>query len=384
VTTVDWVIVAFALLLGFYGYGQGFIVGALSLAGFALGAVLGTRLGPALVPGGSHSPYAPLFGLLGALLAGGILATGFEGLGARVRRGVRLPGLGVVDGVLGAGLTAAVALGIAWIAGAVLAQAPGARKVRRDIQRSFVLRQLNTILPPSGPLLHALARFDPLPTIAGPGPGVGPPQPAVARAPAVRRAAGSVVRVLGTACGLGVEGSGGVGGSGLVVTNAHVVAGEEDTTVQLRGVGPRLAAHAVAFDPRNDIAVLRVAALAAPALPIVPSPSAGTSAAILGFPGNGPFDVRAGRIGAARTVLTEDAYGQGPVRRTVTPLRGLVRSGNSGGPLVDTRGRAVGTVFAATTGGGPHAGFAVPTSVATRALRAAAGGRTVGTGPCAQ
>ncbi len=382
-TTIDWVIVAFALLLAFYGYGQGFIVGALSLAGFALGAVLGTRLGPALVPGGSHSPYAPLFGLLGALLAGGVLATGFEGFGARVRRGVRLPGLGVVDGVLGAALTAAVALGIAWIAGAVLAQAPGARTVRGDIQRSLVLRQLNTLLPPSGPILHALARFDPLPTIAGPAPGVGAPQPAVARAPAVRRAAGSVVRVLGTACGLGVEGSGWVGGSGLVVTNAHVVAGEEDTTVQVRGVGPRLAAHAVAFDSRNDLAVLRVAALPAPALTIATSPPAGTSAAILGFPGNGPFDVRPGRIGAPRTVVTEDAYGQGPVRRAVTPLRGLVRSGNSGGPLVDARGRVVSTVFAATTSRGPHAGFAVPNSVATRVLSAAASGRTVSTGPCA-
>jgi len=384
VSTIDWVIVAFALLLAFYGYGQGFIVGALSLAGFALGAVLGTRIGPALVPGGSHSPYAPLFGLLGALLAGGILATGFEGVAARLRRGLRLPGLGVVDGVLGAALTAVVALGIAWIAGAVLAQAPGARSLRRDIQRSVVLRELNTVLPPSGPILNALARFDPLPTISGPAPGVGAPQPAVARAPGVRRAARSVVRVLGTACGLGVEGSGWVAGRGLVVTNAHVVAGESDTTVQVRGVGPRLPARAVAFDPRNDVAVLRVTGLSAPPLALVAQPAAGTSAAILGFPGNGSFDVRPGRIGAARTVVSQDAYGQGPVRRSVTPLRGLVRSGNSGGPLVDARGRVVGTVFAATIGRGPRAGFAVPNPVAARALRSAARGRSIPAGPCAE
>ena len=157
------------MLLAFYGSLQGFIVGVLSLVGFAIGAVLGTRLGPALLPDGSSSPYAPLFGLAGALLAGGVLAGGFEGIGSRVRRGLRIPGFGVVDGLLGALLTACVALGIVWIGGAVALQIPGASGLRAEVRDSAILRRLNDALPPSGPILNALARFDPLPSLRGPG-----------------------------------------------------------------------------------------------------------------------------------------------------------------------------------------------------------------------
>jgi len=119
-----------------------------------------------------------------------------------------------------------VALGIAWVAGAVALQTPGAGGLRRDVQRSLVLRRLNELLPPSGAVLHALARIDPLPSVSGPPVAVAPPPPGIARDRAIRRAAASTVRVLGTACGLGVEGSGWVVGPDLVVTNAHVVAGE--------------------------------------------------------------------------------------------------------------------------------------------------------------
>src|ERR1700722_11851692 len=105
-TTIDWVIVAFTALLAIYGYLQGFVVGAMSLLGFAVGAFIGTRVAPLLLSQGSRSPYAPLFGLVGALLAGGVLASGFEVLGARVRGALRLPGLRTVDGLLGAVLTA--------------------------------------------------------------------------------------------------------------------------------------------------------------------------------------------------------------------------------------------------------------------------------------
>ncbi len=380
--TLDWVIAGFVALFALAGSRRGFIVGALALAGFVAGAALGARCGPLLLADGSHSPYAPLFALAGALLLGGLLASGLETVGMRLRRGLRLPGLGALDGLLGAVLSATIALGLAWLAGAVVLQTPALRELRHDVQRSFVLRQLNVVLPPSGPLLNALARFDPLPSVPGPGAGVPPPSPAVLRAPGVRDARPSVVRVLGTACGLGIEGSGWVAAPGIVVTNAHVVAGESDTVVELAGATPDRAASLVHFDVHDDVAILRVAGLGAPALTLAPDPVSGTPGAILGFPLDGPFDAVAGRIGATRAVLTEDAYGRGPVTRVLTTLRGHVRSGNSGGPLVDARGRVLATVFAATTRG-PQGGFGVPNAIVRDAVAAGHNGAPVSSGPCA-
>lgn len=379
-TSLDWIIVAATVLFAISGFYRGFIVGALSLAGFVGGALAGTRLASGLLPAGDMSPYAPAFGLFGAVVAGGILASGLEGLGLRLRRAVRLAPLGLLDGLLGAALSACVALGIAWILGAVVLQAPGVGSLRADIQRSVILQRLNAALPPSGGLLHALARFDPLPALAGPQPGVTAPPSGIARDPVVRRAAGSVVRVLGSACGLGIEGSGWVIAPGVVVTNAHVVAGEEDTVVQVGGRQPGLAAQAIYFDPTNDVAVLRVGGLDRPALPLAVDPPSGRAAAILGYPLDGPFDVEPGRIGETQTVLTQDAYGRGPVSRLLTPLRGLVRPGNSGGPMVDVRGRVVTTVFAATTGGGQHGGYGVANATVAHDVGLARG--PVSTGGC--
>lgn len=384
-TAIDWVIVAFCVLLSFYGYLQGFIVGVLSLFGFAIGAFIGTRIGPLLLPAGSHSQYAPLFGLLGALLAGGVLASGFEGVGLRARARLRLPGLRTVDGLLGAALTACVGLGIAWIVGAVAIDSTSSASLKTKLERSQILRSLDELLPPSGPILNALARFDPLPSIHGPVANVPRPTPAILRSPAVRTAAPSVVRIVGTACGLGIEGSGWVAAPGVVVTNAHVVAGEGDTRVQVGGNGLGLPAQAIDFDPHNDIAILRVPGLAARPLVLSSTASSGTSAAILGYPQDGPFDAEPGRIGQTLQISTEDAYGNGPVTRTVTQFLGRVRPGNSGGPLVDSSGRVVATVFAALSGApGSGAGLAVPDALVRQQLHAAqARGTAVSTGGCA-
>ena len=262
-------------------------------------------------------------------------------------------------------------------------QTPGARELREPIQQSTILRALNERLPPSGPILQALARFDPFPRIDGPRPDVAPPNSKLARDPQVREAGASVVRVLGTACGLGVQGSGWIAGDGVVVTNAHVVAGQDDTTVQLRGEGARIDAEAIWFDARNDLAVLRAAGLSgAPALRLNEGAKKGASAAILGFPENGPYDVQPGRLGQTATVVTQDAYGRGPVRRSITSLRGPVRSGNSGGPMVDGRGRVVTTIFAATVADGGQHGFGVPDSIVRHALGRA--DEPVDTGPCSR
>lgn len=384
-TTIDWLIVAFCALLALYGYLQGFIVGALSLFGFALGAFVGTRIGPLVLSGGSHSQYAPLFGLLGALLAGGVLATGLEGLGLRARRRLRIPGLETVDGLLGGLLTACVGLGIAWIVGAVVVQSTNSPSLRQQVQQSVILRDLNNLLPPSGPILNALARFDPLPALHGPTPTVAPPSRGIVATAGVRSAGASVVRVVGTACGLGIEGSGWVAAPGIVVTNAHVVAGESDTRVEVGGSAPGLPAVALAFDPHNDIAVLRVPGLSARTLTVASASTAGTSGAILGYPEDGPFNAQPARIGQTRDVETENAYGQGPVLRSVTELRGLVRPGNSGGPVISSSGHVLATVFAAIASpGARQGGFAVPNALVQAQLRVAESRRgTVGTGSCA-
>jgi S1-C subfamily serine protease len=375
VTGIDWVIIGAVILLALFGWAQGFVAGALALLGFAAGAWLGTRLAPLVIE--DDSAWAPAFALVGALVAGGIFAAGFEGLGSRLRARFSSPAFTAVDGALGALLTACLGLLLAWVLGAIALHADP--DVRRDVQRSAILRQLNAVLPPTGGLLNTLAALDPFPEIDGPEARVPPPRGSIARDPEVVAAGRSVVKVLGTACGLGVEGSGWVAAPGVVVTNAHVVAGQEDTRVLVAGEEPGLAAQAIAFDPRNDLAVLQVAGLDARPLPIALDPQTGTSAAILGFPLNGPYDVRPGRLGQTREVVTQDAYGQGPVRRSIASLRGVVRSGNSGGPMVDGRGQVVTTIFAATTSG-PRGGYGVPNAVVREALAGASG--PVSTGAC--
>jgi S1-C subfamily serine protease len=377
VTGIDWVILGAVLLLALFGWAQGFIAGVLALVGFAAGAWLGTRIAPVVLEGGRESQWAPAFALVGAIVAGGVLAASFEGVGARVRARFSSPAFAAVDGALGAVLTACVGLLVAWVLGAVALRA--GPDIRRDVQRSAILRQLNAVLPPTGPLLNTLRGLDPFPRIDGPEARVPAPQQGIARDPQVAAARDSVVKILGTACGVGVEGSGWVASDGVVVTNAHVVAGQQDTRVLPEGQEPGLDAQAIAFDSRNDLAVLRVPGLDAEPLEIARDPESGTSAAILGFPLNGPYDVRAGRLGQTREVVSQDAYGRGPVRRTIVSLRGAVRSGNSGGPMVDGAGRVVTTIFAATTSG-PRGGYGVPNAIVREALAGASG--PVSTGPC--
>ncbi len=378
-TVLDFGIVAFTLALALWGYRQGLIVGTLTLIGFALGAFAGSRIGPLVLNQGAESPYAPLCAALGALVGGALVAVILEsmalGLRSRLIRGTGA--LHLADGAGGAALVASVALGVVWVFGAVALNAPGTAQLRADVQRSLILRSLNEVLPPSGAILHALDRVDPAPSIVGPASPVATPDPRIVADPDVVRAGGSVVRVLGTACGLGVEGSGWVAGPGLVVTNAHVVAGEDDTTVTIQD-GTSLNATPVYYDPENDLALLHVDA-ELPALPLAPDTASGTSGAVLGYPENGPYAEAPARLGETRDAISEDSYGQGPIRRPITSLRGSVRSGNSGGPLVDSRGRVLGTVFAATTTGVPG-GFAVPDEVVESALKEPAS--PVGTGPC--
>jgi S1-C subfamily serine protease len=379
VTGLDWLILAFVIAMGFWGYQQGLLVGALSLAGLALGAFAGSRIGPALLPDGSESPYAPATALAAAVLVGGIVAVSLEGVAQALRvRVLRRGGAVVVDAAGGALLLAALGLALAWLFGAVALNAPGAKDLRQAVQRSSILRALNDTFPPSGGLLNILNRVDPRVAIDGPSPGVGPPDSRLAQDPEVAAGEESVVKVLGTACGLGVEGSGWVAAPGLVVTNAHVVAGEEDTTVTPSG-GSALDATPVHFDPTNDLALLRVGSLDSPALRLVREPASGTAGAVLGYPENGSFTISPARLGATGTVISQDAYGRGPIPRQMTALRGEIISGNSGGPMVDEAGNVLTTIFAATTEG-TLSGYGVPNPIVEEALADSSG--EADTGPC--
>jgi S1-C subfamily serine protease len=379
VTVLDWAIVAFTLALGLWGYRQGLIVGALTLLGFGIGAFAGSRLAPLILSQGSESPYAPLCAALGALLGGALAAVAVESfaLGLRAKI-IRRPTLHRVDGAGGAALIAAVALGLAWVFGAVALHAPATERLRADVQGSLILRSLNEVLPPSGPVLSALDRVDPAPAVSGPATPVTPPSEVIASDPDVLRAGDSVVRVLSTACGLGIEGSGWAVEPGLIVTNAHVIAGTEDTTVTTPA-GVELDATPVFYDPSEDLALLRVGA-DIPTLSISSQRPEGADAAVLGYPENGPYTLTPARVGDTQATISQDSYGNGPVDRTITALGGEVRSGNSGGPLVDDHGKVVGTVFAATTRG-PAGGFAIPAELVEEALERTAA--AVDTGPCA-
>jgi S1-C subfamily serine protease len=171
-----------------------------------------------------------------------------------------------------------------------------------------------------------------------------------------------------------------VAGPGIVVTNAHVVAGEDDTKVTTRS-GSSFDADAVHYDPRNDLAILRVPGLDSPALRIAPPVSGGAPGAVLGYPEDGPFKVSPARVGTTGRVISQDSYGRGPIEREMTPFRGQVRSGNSGGPIVDDAGQVLTTVFASAQGRGPAGGLGVPDAIVAAAL----GGRLhpTSTGPCA-
>ena len=362
-TRLDWIVLGFALLTGLLGARRGFLATALSAAGILVGALLGARLAPHLLSDGSTSPYTPLVALLGA----GAFAVLFEAVGAtlggRLRGALTLRPLQGADSLAGFVLGAAMGLVLVWVVGAVALQLPGQTRLRQEAQRSEVLEQLNEIAPPSR-ALRALARVDPFPSIVGPLAPVEPPSADVLRTPGTKAAAPSVVRVLGTACGLAISGSGWVAAPGLVVTNAHVVAGQDDTTVEASGSG-RLDADAVAFDTDNDVAVLRVRGLRARPLRLV-EPDSGDSVAILGYPENGPFRASPGRIGPTVTVLTEDALGRRRIARRITSFRGRVRKGNSGGPAVNARGEVETTVFA--TRRGAEGGFGVPTDFVRKAI----------------
>ena len=376
-TRLDWIALGVVALAGFAGLRKGLLAGALAITGIVAGAVIGARIAQAVLSGGAHSAYAPLVGLAGAVIGAATLEALGSMAGSFFRSGLHFPPLRAIDSAGGLVLGAAAGLALVWVIGAAALLLPGQRSLQQDAQRSEILRRLNEIVPPSR-LLNVLARVDPFPSIAGPPIPTAPPSGAGLDTHSVHVATASVVRILGTACGLGISGSGWVASPGLVVTAAHVVAGERNTIVIAPGSAEHFAAEVVAFDPHNDVAVLRVPGLPARALPLA-EPSSGTVVAIVGYPLNGPLDIEAGRIGRTEHVLTDDAYGHGPVDRKITSLAGIIRHGNSGGPAIDAEGNVQTTVFATKIDS--PGGYGIPADVVRKDLAAVNG--PVSTGACA-
>ncbi|MCW2923059.1 MAG: MarP family serine protease [Thermoleophilia bacterium] len=387
--TLDLLILVVVLALAALGYAQGFIVGAASLFGLVLGGVVGTRVTSTLVERASNDPaasaWAPIIGLAVGVLITIIGAMAMQDLGAAARRRVDADDHAAVDHLLGAALLAVVGLLLAWFAAASTIGVPQARALRPQIVTSSIIQRLNSVLPDAGPIVGVLASYDPFPTFDGGRIEIDAPDPQLPRDPEVADASRSVVRVVGTACGYRITGTGWVAAAGFVITNAHVVAGQADTAVQLRGQGKLIDADVVAFDDVNDLAVLRVSGLDLTPLRAVPRVAKGEAGVVLGYPENRGFQATAARFSDERRVRGQDIYGDGDAERRVTSFRGLVRHGNSGGPLVDGNGRVLSTVFASTVGEKVKGGYGIPNDLAAQALeraRRVPADFAVRTGPC--
>jgi len=376
---VDWIAIVIVVAAALGGFRRGLVLSAFSLVGLAAGAYVGSRVAPHLLHGGASSKWTPVAGLVGAVLGATLLQVAALLAGSFVRGGMRVTPLRLLDSAGGLLLGAAVGLAIVWVGASVALLSPVQTGLRREVQRSAIVKRLNDALPPRT-LLNLLSRIDPFPSIIGPKAPSLPPSKGVLRDPSIQTAATRVVKVLGTACGAGVEGSGWFAGRDLVVTAAHVVAGEQDTEVRIPGdVLSARPAEVVTLDVHNDIAVLRVVGAAEKPLRLV-EPRSGAAVAIIGYPLDGGLRATPGRIGDTRAVLTQDALGHGPVARTITAVAGRVEHGDSGGPAVNRNGAVESTIFAARLGS--SSGYGVPASIVRRDLARAAR-HAVSTGSCA-
>jgi uncharacterized membrane protein required for colicin V production len=379
VDVADWIAIAIVVVSAVGGMRRGLVLSAFSLIGLAAGAYIGSRIAPHVLHGGSGSRWTPVAGLIGAVVGAMLLQFGALVAGSFIRGGLRLSPLRLVDSAGGLLLGAAIGLAVVWVGASVALLTPGRTSFRREVERSAIVKHLDSALPPRT-LLNLLARIDPFPSIVGPRAPSLPPSRGVLRDPSIRAAATRVVKVLGTACGVGIEGSGWFAAPNLVVTAAHVVAGEgPDTIVRIPGRPFPAPADVVELDVHNDVAVLRVQGVSVKPLPLA-APEPGASVAILGYPLDGAFTATPGRIGRTATVLTQDALGHGPVARTITALAGRVEHGDSGGPGVDRDGRVESSIFAARRGSA--SGYGVPPSIISSDLARAAT-HPVSTGACA-
>ena len=388
-TLVDLVIVIAAVFAISSGYRRGFWLSLAQYAGLVLGVVIGAVLAPVVMDALNLS--GSTIRSLGAVLILIVLGAIGSSVGYWVGEPIRLrllaqPQSGRVDSVAGAIFSALAILSVSWFLGLSLAQVPSPA-LSSAIQRSAVLRALDAIAPrPPGFLARVeaiIAGVNFAPVFSGLEP-VGPsaqPLPSSVDTQGVRNAESETLKIQGFGCGGIVFGSGFPVGPGMVLTNAHVVAGTQGTTVR-NSAGRSLSARVVLFDSQRDVAILYVPRLALAPLPEA-SAGPGTQGAAIGYPGGGAEQVAAAVVNGEVKAQGRDIYGQNEVVRSIWIIRAQVVPGNSGGPLVDLNGNAIGVIFAASTSS-PGQAYAL-TDAEVQPDIDQAQGRTssVPVGPCA-
>lgn len=354
---LDLVLLVTIAVFAVTGYRRGFVIGLLSFVGFFGCALLGLQLAPLVADKVTDTPgrVAVALTIVFALaIAGQTIA--FV-VGARIRDHIRAPGLRAFDGVGGSVFSALAVVLVAWIVAAPLASAP-TPWLASQVRNSALLRTIDKAMPDQVQPLYstfqdAIRSNDFPPIFNGLGPTKAPeirsPDPALASLPVVAQAHRSVVKVAGDApsCSRQITGSGFVYAEHRVMTNAHVVAGVRAPTVE--AMGRQFTAHVVVYDPERDLAVLDVPALNAPVMPFATDAQAGDDAIILGYPLGGPYTAAPARIREKQQINGPDIYQDNTINREVYSVRGEIKPGNSGGPLIDTHGRVYGVIFAAAT-----------------------------------
>ena len=391
--SVDWVdllIIVLMLLAAIQGLRLGAVVQLLTFAGFWLGLLLGTLVWVHALAFIHHANERAGITVVAVLFTAGALAVLGRVVGSYSNTTIRRLHLGTVDAALGVGVAVIAVLLSSWLVASVISS-PNSRFtwLSSAVARSDILHSVDRLLPQVPPVFTDLQNYlseqgfpQVFSTLTPPSPGsVTTPDDAATRtlaAPAIL----STVKVLGAACGEEQEGSGFVVGHGLVVTNAHVVAGESATQVVVNG--SPYTATVVLFDPEFDLAVLRTGAPLGPVLTIDPvQVPRGTQAAILGYPEDGPLTTGSAGVTAEITAIGRDIYNQGSVTRGVYALEATVRPGNSGGPVVSAGGEVVGVVFSRSTVY-PDVGYALTSpGVLARVRQAASRQAPVSTQKCA-
>ncbi|MBL7261865.1 MarP family serine protease [Paractinoplanes lichenicola] len=389
---VDGILILLMLIFAISGYRQGFVIGALSFGGFFSGVLIGLQVGP-LIADRFSDPSARLVVSLVTIFALAVLGQTLAGwLGTHLRRAIQSRPLQRVDDAGGAAISLVAVLLVAWLIAVPLGSTPFPG-LNKEVRNSAILGGINSLMPDQAQALSAALR-DTLDTSGFPdvfggltptdAKEVAAPDPALKGSQIVQKSKRSVIKVLGTApsCSRRIEGSGFVYTDERVMTNAHVVAGTRDTEVEVNG--RRLEATVVVYDPDRDLAVLYVPGLTAPVMPFVKGQAkTGASAIVLGYPQDGPYDAQSARVRDVGRITGPDIYDSGDVTREIYTIRSLVRSGNSGGPLINTNGQVLGVIFAAAADD-KNTGFALTAAEAAPVAQAgAARTRGVRTGECA-